>query len=112
MLLPRTQLYLYPKQLYISPLFYVLGLWGLVNNAGLQVISAPLELQSKFAIEKTLAVNLLGVMYVTKAFLPLLRQSKGRIVSVTSDAALISWPCRVAYNITKIGVESMSGCLR
>jgi NAD(P)-dependent dehydrogenase (short-subunit alcohol dehydrogenase family) len=67
-------------------LFYVLGLWGLVNNAGLQVISAPLELQSKLAIEKTLTVNLLGVMYVTKAFLPLLRHSKGRIVSVTSDA--------------------------
>jgi hypothetical protein len=51
MLLPRTHVYM-SKQLYISPLFYVLGLWGLVNNAGLQVISAPLELQSKLAIEK------------------------------------------------------------
>ncbi|XP_071159125.1 retinol dehydrogenase 16-like [Mytilus edulis] len=87
-------------------------LWGLVNNAGLQVISAPLELHSKSAIEKTLQVNLLGAMYVTKAFLPLLRQSKGRIVSVSSDAALIAWPCRVAYNISKCGVESMSSCLR
>ena len=88
------------------------GLWGLVNNAGLQVISAPLELQSQAAIEKTIQVNLLGVIYVTKAFLPLLRESKGRIVSVSSDAALIAWPCRVAYNISKCGVESMSSCLR
>ncbi|CAC5394299.1 RDH16 [Mytilus coruscus] len=79
-------------------------LWGVVNNAGLQVISAPLELHSKSAIEKTLQVNLLGVMYVTKAFLPLLRQSKGRIVSVSSDAALIAWPCRVAYNIINANI--------
>lgn len=37
-------------------------------------------------IEKVLAVNFLGPVYVCKAFLPLLRQGYGRIVNIASNS--------------------------
>ncbi|XP_061164525.1 retinol dehydrogenase 16-like, partial [Saccostrea echinata] len=87
-------------------------LWGLVNNAGLQVLHAPLEFQSHEAIEKCLKVNLLGSIDVTRSFLPLLRKAKGRLVYLSSDSAFIEWPCRTPYVISKFGIEALAECLR
>ncbi|XP_062612744.1 retinol dehydrogenase 16-like [Saccostrea cucullata] len=88
------------------------GLWGIVNNAGLQVLHAPLEFQSHEAIEKCLKVNLLGSIDVTRSFLPLLRKAKGRLVYISSDSAFIEWPCRAPYVISKFGIEALAECLR
>ena len=92
--------------------FFIPGLWGLVNNAGIQVLHAPLEFHSPEAIQKCISVNLLGVLEVTKAFLPLVRKSRGRLVFVSSAAGFQSFPCRAPYVITKMGLEALADCLR
>ena len=76
------------------------------------MIHAPIELHTHNDIDRTLAVNLMGVIHVTRAFMPLLRKSRGRIVNISSDCGFITWACRFAYCITKQGVESFTSCIR
>mgnify|MGYP000438121334 CR=1 FL=1 len=61
----------------------LIGLWGLVNNAGVHYF-AELEMTSDTILRRVLDVNLFGTINVTRAFLPLIRKSKGRIVNVSS----------------------------
>ena len=61
------------------------GLWGIVNNAGICYL-ADLEMTSEKLFRKVLDVNLLGLINVTTAFLPLVRLAKGRIVNMSSIA--------------------------
>jgi NADP-dependent 3-hydroxy acid dehydrogenase YdfG len=58
-----------------------------VNNAGLGLVS-EIEWCSVDQFQRILDVNVLGVVRVTKAFLPLLRHSKGRVVNVASLAGI------------------------
>ncbi|GBM39163.1 hypothetical protein AVEN_208342-1 [Araneus ventricosus] len=68
-------------------------LWAVVNNAGI-LKGFSLEFSSVDDFRDCIDVNLLGYVRVTKAFLPLLRQTKGRIVNVTSIAVTaINSPC-------------------
>ena len=61
-------------------------LWALVNNAGI-VIDAFLDWGEDVSeYSRILEVNLLGLIRVTKCCLPLLRESGGRIVNVSSAA--------------------------
>ncbi|XP_061193003.1 dehydrogenase/reductase SDR family member 9-like [Saccostrea echinata] len=87
-------------------------LWGVVNNAGILHIAAPLEWQTRDHYDKTLSVNLIGAMMITKAFLPLLRESKGRLVNMSSVATMVSFPGVVAYNISKAALESYTDTFR
>lgn len=65
------------------------GLWGLVNNAGVNVID-PLAEGDEQTLEFIFDVNVYGVFRVTKAFAPLLIESKGRIVNISSIAGVLS----------------------
>ena len=57
----------------------------LVNNAGI----APYDdLSNPEILERTFAVNLFGVLKVTRAFLPLLKCSRGAVVNHLSMVAL------------------------
>ena len=87
-------------------------LWGLVNNAGIMAMIAPVEFHQRSDFEKTLAVNLIGTMMVTISFLPLLRKSKGRVVNMASIVTLVPMPNICAYNVSKSGIESFSDSLR
>lgn len=60
-------------------------LWALVNNAGVAVFS-EIEWCSVQQYQQIFDVNVLGVVRVTKAFLPLVRHAKGRIINVASLA--------------------------
>ena len=65
------------------------GLWGLVNNAGINIIDPLIEAKDsdlKFLFD----VNVFGVFRVTKAFAPLLIESKGRIVNISSISGVLS----------------------
>src|SRR5215467_1449191 len=55
----------------------------LINNAGVAIYD---DLSNLDVIEQHLAVNFLGVLKVTNAFLPLLRRSKGAIINNLSLA--------------------------
>jgi len=58
------------------------------------------------------AVNLFGAIRVTKAFVPLIRKSKGRIVNVSSVLGRSTFRSLSAYCITKHGMEAFSNVLR
>ncbi|NXF93452.1 RDH16 dehydrogenase, partial [Eubucco bourcierii] len=87
------------------------GLWGLVNNAGVGVPSAPNEWLTREDFAKVLDVNLLGLIEVTLSLLPLLRQAQGRVVNVASVMGRVSF-FGGGYCISKYGVEAFSDSLR
>lgn len=87
-------------------------LYGLVNNAGLLVNPAPTEWLTTEPYERMLNVNLLGVVRVTKTFLPLIRASQGRIVNVTSIAGRVGLAFNAAYCASKFAVAGYSDVLR
>lgn len=64
--------------------FLSLGLWAVVNNAGIIHFPIDGELIPMDDYKKCMAVNFFGAVEVTKAFLPLLRKSKGRLVTISS----------------------------
>ncbi|KAJ8026550.1 D-beta-hydroxybutyrate dehydrogenase, mitochondrial [Holothuria leucospilota] len=85
--------------------------WGLVNNAGVSVYGL-VEWCTMEMFTRVLDVNLLGVIRVTKAFLPLLRQSKGRITNIGSVMCRRTYAAFSCYAISKYGVEAFTQCLR
>ncbi|XP_074663899.1 retinol dehydrogenase 7-like [Strix aluco] len=87
------------------------GLWGLVNNAGIAIPTAPNEWLTKDDFVKVLDVNLLGLIEVTLSLLPLLRQARGRVVNVASVMGRVSF-FGGGYCISKYGVEAFSDSLR
>ncbi|XP_054984311.1 retinol dehydrogenase 16-like [Sorex araneus] len=87
------------------------GLWGLVNNAGISVPTAPNEWLTKQDFMKILDVNLLGVIEVTVSLLPLLRKARGRVVNVSSVLGRLSL-FGGGYCISKYGIEAFSDSLR
>lgn len=62
------------------------GLWGLVNNAGVNDVVADAELSPVATFRTCMEVNFFGTLQLTKGLLPLLRHSSGRIVTVGSPA--------------------------
>ncbi len=81
------------------------------NNAGTSVL-ASVENVTIEEIEKVLAVNLWGVIYGTKAFLPhMLKQRSGCIVNVSSVFGLVATPCSVAYTMSKFAVRGLTETL-
>eukprot|EP01004_Peranema_trichophorum_P007220 NODE_6005_length_939_cov_42.572304_g5417_i0.p1 GENE.NODE_6005_length_939_cov_42.572304_g5417_i0~~NODE_6005_length_939_cov_42.572304_g5417_i0.p1 ORF type:complete len:160 (-),score=15.40 NODE_6005_length_939_cov_42.572304_g5417_i0:418-897(-) len=81
------------------------GLWGLVNNAGIQAC-APIEMSSMESFRRVMEVNYFGAVRMTKELLPFLRQSKGRIVNITSAAGMIAAPAMSSYAASKYAVEA------
>lgn len=87
------------------------GLSGLVNNAGVYM-GGPLELMTDDEIGKTYEVNVVGLLRVTKACLPLLRESGGRIVNISSISGLVALPGASVYAGSKHAVEAITDSLR
>lgn len=81
----------------------------LINNAGIALYD---DLSNSGAIEQSLAVNFFGPFNVTRAFLPLLRRSKGAIVNNLSLMALAPLPLTPAYAISKAAAFNMTQSLR
>lgn len=65
------------------------GLWGLVNNAGINLIDPLIEARES-DLEFLFNVNVYGVFRITKAFAPMIIESKGRIVNISSIAGTLS----------------------
>jgi NAD(P)-dependent dehydrogenase (short-subunit alcohol dehydrogenase family) len=81
----------------------------LINNSGI----APYDdLSDPTVIERTLAVNFFGTYKVSRAFLPMLKRSKGAIVNNLSLMALAPLPLTPSYAISKAAALSMTQSLR
>lgn len=87
------------------------GLSGLVNNAGIAV-AGPLEFLPIEDLRRQLEVNVVGQVAVTQAFLPLLRQSRGRIVNMGSMSGRVAAPYLGPYAASKFALEALSASLR
>ena len=61
----------------------MVGVWGLVNNAGISD-TAPIEWQPVDIFKRIADVNLWGMIGVTKTFLPLVKRARGRVVNFSS----------------------------
>lgn len=65
------------------------GLWGVVNNAGINIID-PLIEANESDLDFLFDVNVYGVFRVSKAFAPMIIESQGRIVNISSIAGVLS----------------------
>lgn len=82
------------------------GLWGLVNNAGINRIDPLIEADMD-DLSLLFDVNVLGVVRVTKAFAPLLIESGGRVAVVSSiSGVLAGLPAYGGYAMTKHAIEA------
>jgi len=81
----------------------------LINNAGIALYD---DLTSLDSIEQQLAVNLFGTLRVTRAFLPLLKRSRGAILNSLSLVALAPLPVVPGYSISKAAASNMTQSLR
>jgi len=77
---------------------------ALVNNAGAAHVST-LELDSLDDIRATLEVNFFGVVAMSRAAMPHLRASRGRLLAVTSVGGIVGQPFNEAYCAAKFAVE-------
>ncbi|MFC1960844.1 SDR family oxidoreductase [Chloroflexota bacterium] len=86
-------------------------LYGLVNNAGVS-LNGPLELIPVENIRQVMDVNVLGLLAVTKAFIPLLRCGSGRIINISSGHGLLAVPDKSVYAASKFAVQAITDSLR
>ncbi|WP_436515443.1 SDR family NAD(P)-dependent oxidoreductase [Ekhidna sp. To15] len=93
------------------------GLGGLINNAGIAIGGPMLDLTIA-DYRQQFEVNVIGLIKVTKAFLPLLGaranhpSEPGRIVQISSVAGKVGMPFMSPYAGSKHAVEGLSESLR
>jgi NAD(P)-dependent dehydrogenase (short-subunit alcohol dehydrogenase family) len=84
---------------------------GLVNNAGIGV-GGPVELLPIGDFRRQIEVNLIGQVAVTQAFIPALRQARGRLVFISSIGGLVATPYMAPYHASKFGIEAVGDVVR
>ncbi|XP_063802315.1 17-beta-hydroxysteroid dehydrogenase type 2 [Pseudophryne corroboree] len=88
------------------------GLWGIVHNAGVLGYMADGELLPVDVYKQCMEVNCIGTVQVTKMFMPLLRRSKGRLVTISSMAGLTPIPGFAAYAASKAALSMFTAVMR
>lgn len=93
------------------------GLGGLINNAGI-AIGGPIQDQPIDVFRRHFEVNVMGLVQVTQAFLPLLGATgrhpvqPGRVLNISSVNGQVAIPFMGAYVGSKHAVEGLSHSLR
>jgi len=86
-------------------------LHALINNAGIAV-GGPIEALPMSEWQRQFDANFFGVIRVTKACLPLLREAKGRVINMSSISGRVASPFLSPYSASKFALESFSDSLR
>lgn len=82
---------------------------GIINNAGIIQPFVRLNDLPYEAIERVINVNLYGVIYMTKAFLPhLQKRPSAHIVNVSSMGGFFPVPGQTLYGASKAGVKLLT----
>ena len=84
---------------------------GLVNNAGI-VVAGPIECLPIEEWRRQFEVNFFGLVDLTRECLPLLRESKGRVVNMSSISGRVASPFLSPYSASKFALEAYSDSLR
>jgi NAD(P)-dependent dehydrogenase (short-subunit alcohol dehydrogenase family) len=88
------------------------GIDVLVNGAG-YALAGPIEALSSEAIEHQFATNVFGLLEVTRAFLPRMRERRsGRVINVSSVVGRFVLPGMGVYSASKFALEALSDALR
>jgi len=82
-----------------------------INNAGYGLFGAVEEITEQ-QLRDQLDVNLFGVLHVTQAVLPILREQKsGHIIQISSIGGLVAFPNLGGYHASKWALEALSDSL-
>jgi NAD(P)-dependent dehydrogenase (short-subunit alcohol dehydrogenase family) len=84
---------------------------GVVNNAAVLTPIAPIAAADPDAWSKNLAVNVLGPFMLAQAALPYLRRSNGRVINVSTGAAVSVVPGWSAYSVSKAALNHLTRAL-
>ena len=84
---------------------------GLVNNAGIGM-NAPVEVLPLSEWRRLFDVNLFGHVAVTQALLPMLIESRGTVVNISSVGGKVAMATYGPYAGTKFALEAVSDALR
>ena len=87
-----------------------LGLYGIVNNAGVGVMGLLAETDES-ELDFVFDVNVYGPYRIVKAFAPMIIDSKGRISNISSMAGIFSPPTYGVYSMSKHALESFTDSL-
>jgi NAD(P)-dependent dehydrogenase (short-subunit alcohol dehydrogenase family) len=88
-----------------------LPLRAIVNNAGIAV-AGPLEYLPLEALRDQFEVNVMGPVALAQAALPLLRETRGRIIFIGSIAGRLSAPFVGPYSASKSALAMLADALR
>ena len=89
------------------------GLRVLVNNAGVESDNLPLELMGADGWRALFETNVFGLVSVTKAAIPIMRDAGGGVIcNVTSSSLLAPVPFLGAYRASKAAVSAICESLR
>ena len=84
----------------------------LVNNAGYGQMG-PIESVGDAAVRQQFDVNVFGLLTLTRALIPSMRQARsGRIINLSSVAGKVALPFMGIYNASKFAVEAITDALR
>lgn len=88
-------------------------LLALINNAGI-ALGGPLKYLPTSEVRKQLEVNVVGLLAVTRAFIPYLENPDrpGKIINVSSVSGLLVSPFTSLYSASKFAVEALTHGLR
>lgn len=84
---------------------------ALVNNAGIAV-AGPLEYLPLESLRMQFEINAIGPVALAQAALPMLRESRGRLVFIGSIAGRLSAPFVGPYSASKAALASLVDALR
>ena len=87
------------------------NLWSIVHNAG-AVQPGFVEYQVLETYRHIMDVNYFAVVNLTQPFIQMLKQSKGRVVIVSSVDGIVSLPGNAPYDSSKYAVEAYADALR
>ena len=86
------------------------GLDGVVNNAGVALLGPLVEVPES-DLDVTFNVNVFGPYRITKAFVPLLLESKGRVVNIGSVSGIQANMLFGTYSMSKAAMEAYNDVL-
>ena len=86
-------------------------LWAVVNNAGI-AIPGNIDFLSLQDFRKVMEVNFFAAVSITQFCIPLLKQSGGRIINISSTCGLVALAGNAPYNCSKFALRAFTDTLR
>ena len=84
----------------------------LVNNAGIDVVSKLEDLPNLRLFKQVVDVNFYGAVHCAYYALPYLKETRGRIVNISSLGGMLAIPFNTSYVASKFAVIGFSDSLR